>query len=63
MRLVWGTPLNISSLTYDLTDGGLYDRIEADFDFRVMGDADGFGFLLFNTAIYGQNEVVPRLGF
>ena len=63
MRLVWGSQLNISSLTYDLTDGGLFDRIEADFDFRVMGDADGFGFLLFDTAIYGQNEVVPRQGF
>ena len=63
MRLTSGTSNNINVLTYDITDPGLFDRIEADFDFRVTGPADGFGFLLFNTAVYGQKEAVPRAGF
>lgn len=63
MRMVWGTRTNISSLTYDITDPGLFDRIESDFDFRISGVADGFGFMLFSTAVYGQKEVVPRQGF
>jgi hypothetical protein len=65
MRMVWGTSLNISSLTYDLgdADGGLFGRIEADFDFRMTGVGDGFGFILFSTEIYGRLEIVPRQGF
>jgi len=63
MRLTSGTSNNINVLTYDITDPGLFGRIEADFDFRITGTADGFGFLLLNTAIYGQLEVVPRAGF
>ena len=63
MRLTWGTRTNVNVLTYDITDGGQHARIEADFDFRIHGVADGFGFMLLSTAVYGQKEVVPRAGF
>lgn len=63
LRMTWGVAANISSFTYDITDPGLFDRIETDFDFRITGTADGFGFLLLSTAIYAQKEVVPRQNF
>ncbi|MBL6765310.1 MAG: DUF1929 domain-containing protein [Verrucomicrobiae bacterium] len=65
IRMTWGTTLNLSSLTYDLDtgDGGLFGRVEADFDFRMSGVGDGFGFILLSTEIYGRKEIVPRQGF
>jgi hypothetical protein len=71
VRLTGGGPINVTSLTYDINDGqlgfganfGAYNRIVADFDFRITGVADGFGFILFDTTVYGQKEIVPRSGF
>ncbi|MFC1805640.1 PEP-CTERM sorting domain-containing protein [Planctomycetota bacterium] len=47
---------------YDLTDAGAYSTINASFDFRASGSADpadGFGFMLLPTSVYGNTGVGP----
>lgn len=56
LRLAATTPpLPISnSLTFDLSDSGAYAQVVAEFDFRMtpgVGQADGFGFALLDTAV------------
>jgi hypothetical protein len=71
VRLTGGAAGNVTSLTYDLNDGqlgfganfGAYNRVTTDFDFQITGLADGFGFILFDTTVYGPKEIVPRAGF
>lgn len=71
LRLVHPVGTNISSLTFDINDGtaafgndlGAFNEIVAEFDFRVGGPAEGFGFILLDTGVFGRQEVVPRQGF
>ncbi|MBG85764.1 MAG: hypothetical protein CMO80_02555 [Verrucomicrobiales bacterium] len=71
LRLTGGTAGNVTSVTYDINDGqlgfganfGAYNLVVAEFDFRITGQADGFGFILFDTTAYGQKDIVPRAGF
>lgn len=49
-----------NEIAYDLSDPGEWSVIDATFDFRTMGDADGFCFLLAPTAAFFDfGEGVP----
>jgi hypothetical protein len=57
LRLLHGVNSQNNHYTYDLSDPGAFDTINAKFDFRITtgsaGLADGFGFILIPTSVYG----------
>jgi hypothetical protein len=55
LRLAYagGADPTINTVDFDLSDPGVYPIVVADFDFRIQGDADGLGFALINTAVFG----------
>lgn len=62
LRLAYATPTptppNFNTLTFDRSDPGAFSQIVADFDFRLdpgNGRADGFGFALLNTSVFGNS--------
>jgi len=78
LRLADTTVANINAIAFDLTDPGPHGLIIADFDFRMTAHAvdsraDGFGFALASTAVFGvsgpvvghseEANVIGSLGF
>lgn len=63
LRLADTIAVNINAIAFDLTDPGAWDQIVADFDFRMTpygttSRADGFGFTLASTAVFGTSGFV-----
>ncbi len=63
LRLVEAGSRNCDSLTFDATDPGPWPTVEAGFDFRIVppegkGAADGLGFVLLDTGIFGETGSV-----
>lgn len=63
LRLTYGDgQIAHNSVAFDRTAPGAYPQVVADFAFRVRagtGRADGFGFALLNTALYGNHGTEP----
>jgi hypothetical protein len=62
LRLAYANPTpsppNLNTVTFDRSDRGAFSQIVADFDFRMgtgNGRADGLGFALLNTAVFGNS--------
>jgi hypothetical protein len=63
LRLADTTVANINAIAFDLTDPGPHGQIVADFDLRMTphatdSRADGFGFTLASTAVFGASGPV-----
>jgi Domain of unknown function (DUF1929)/Calx-beta domain len=63
LRLADTTLANVNSIAFDLSDAGAHDVVVADFDFRmtpqsVVSRADGFGFALASTALFGASGAI-----
>jgi hypothetical protein len=63
LRLADTTVANINAVAFDLTDPGPHGLIIADFDFRMTpraadSRADGLGFTLASTAVFGESGPV-----
>jgi hypothetical protein len=58
LRLATTTVVNRNAISFDRTQIGSVNRIEANFDFRIIpgnpGPADGFSFALLNTTQYAE---------
>lgn len=62
LRLVHNQVPNNNSVTFDRTVTGAYELVVASFEMRMtpqVGRADGVGFALLNTAIFGSHGAVP----
>src|SRR5581483_7622537 len=62
LRLAYVDPIpgppSFNTITFDRSDPGAFSQIVADFDFRIepgKDRADGLGFALLNTAIFGNS--------
>lgn len=54
MRLVYnGAKSNKNYVHFDRTDAGAFTQVTAEFDFRILGTADGFSMLFLPTGTYG----------
>ena len=70
LRLNSPEPFVQNAVAFDNTSPGKFDRITAEFDFRIMdhdpidGRGDGFSFALLPTAIYGEQGPLeqPNVG-
>jgi hypothetical protein len=64
LHLLGGVSAQANHWTYDRNDTGEYETIDASFDFRITagtnGLADGLGFLLIPTSIYGPSGDGPN---
>src|SRR6266511_4922842 len=65
LRLLHGVNSQNNHYTYDLSDPGAFDTINAKFDFRITtgsaGLADGFGFILIPTSTFGMSGDGPNV--
>jgi hypothetical protein len=66
LRLADTSAVSINAIAFDLTDPGAWNQIIADFDFRMTprgsdSRADGFGFTLASTAVFGTRGPVTSL--
>jgi hypothetical protein len=66
LRLADTNAVSINAIAFDLTDPGAWAQIIADFDFRMTprgsnSRADGFGFTLASTAVFGTRGPVTSL--
>lgn len=50
---------NSNTIHFSRANEGAYQRLTAEFDFRMDGAADGFGFCLLPTSIYGATTANP----
>jgi len=60
MKLLYTTG-QLNSLGFDRTAEGMYGKITAQWDFSILAGADGFGFILLNTADYGTSGACPAV--
>jgi hypothetical protein len=48
-------------IAFERTDPGLYTRIEAEWDMSIVAGADGLGFALLDTSVYGTSGAGPAI--
>jgi Right handed beta helix region len=66
LRLVSQSTGGTNSIAFERTAAGAFTKVVADFDFRMIPEesgsrADGFGFMLLDTATFGSSGEGPRI--
>jgi hypothetical protein len=56
------TEPNVNTVAFAKSDAGSFKLITAEFDFRITGTADGFGFALLDTFTWGQAGAIAVIG-
>lgn len=56
-----GAYQTVNTISLELTDPGSFPRVHVEFDFRMLGSADGIGFALLDTSFWGDSGPVGEI--